>query len=70
MDAILADNIFKKNVNIPLSNNFFFKYVIWDQTDYKPLLAMMGWRITGVKPLPEIIVVLFMDSYIRHSTLM
>ena len=31
---------------------------------------MMGWRITGVKQLPETIVVLFMDSYIRHSTLM
>ena len=37
------------------------------QFNYKPAsVQVMAWRQTGVKPIPEPMLTLFIDAYMRH----
>ena len=68
--AVLADNIFKciflnKNDRIPIQLSL--KFVPRSSIDNKPaLVQVMAWCRTGDKPLPELMMTLFTDAYMRH----
>ena len=70
MAATLADDNFKciilnENDKIPI--RFSMKFVPWSPIDNKPeLVQVMAWRRTGGKPLPEPMLILFTDGYMRH----
>ena len=70
MAAILADDIFKgiflnETDKIPIQISL--KLVPRTQIDSKSaLVRIMAWRLTGVKPLPEPMMIQFTDAYKRH----
>ena len=70
MAAISADGIFKY---ILMIEKFCFvigislKFVPSGPTDNNPaLVQVMAWRQTGVKPLPEPMLIQFTDAYMWH----
>ena len=70
MAAVLADNIFKcillnenDRIQIQISLNFFPRNPI----DNKPALVwVMAWHQIGDKPLPELMMTQFTDTYMLH----
>ena len=70
MAATLADDNFKcivlnENDRIPI--RFSMKFVPRSPIDIKPeLVQVMAWRQIGDKPLPEPMLILFTDTYMRH----
>ena len=70
MDAILADNIFKRifvNENIGTSIQISLKFVPKSLIDnMSALVQVMAWRQIGDKPLPEAMMTQFTDAYMRH----
>ena len=71
MDAILADDIFKRifvNENIRISIQISLKFVSKSLIDNKSVLVqVMAWRRTGDKPLPEAMMTQFTAAYICHE---
>ena len=67
--TILADDIFKHiffNGNIRISIQVSLKFVpkgLIDNTS--ALVQVMAWRPAGDKPLPEAMITLFTDAYMR-----
>ena len=67
--AILADDIFKHiffNKNIRISIQVSLKFVpkgLIDNTS--ALVQVMAWHTAGYKPLPEAMITLFTDAYMR-----
>ena len=70
MTAISADDIFKcifMNEKVCISSRISIKFVPEGPINYKPAsVQVMAWRQTGVKPLPEPMLTLFIDAYMRH----
>ena len=70
MAANLADDIFNRiflNENVWISIKISLKFVRKDPIDDKPaLVQVMAWCRTGYKPLPEPMLALFTDAYMRH----
>ena len=70
MDAILADNIFKRifvNENIRTSIQISLKFVPKSLIDnMSALVQVMAWRQIGDKALPEAMMTQFTDAYMRH----
>ena len=70
MAAILADDIFKcifLNENYIIPIQISLKCVPRSPIDIKPVLVqVMAWRQIGDKPLPEPMMVQFIDAYMRH----
>ena len=70
MAAILADDTFKcifLNENDGISIKISLKFVLGSPIDNKPaLVQVMAWRRTGDEPLPELMLTLFTDAYMRQ----
>ena len=70
MVANLVDDIFKCiffNWNDRIAIQISLKFVSMGPNDNKPALAqVMAWRRTGDKPLPEPMMIQFIDAYMRH----
>ena len=70
MAAILADDIFKcifLNENGTILIQISLKFVPKSPIDNKPVLVqVMAWRLFGAKPLPEPIMTMFTDAFMRH----
>ena len=70
MAAILADNIFKRfflNENVRISIQISLKFVPNGPSDNKSaLVQVISWHRAGNKPLPEAMMTLFTDAYMRH----
>ena len=70
MATILADNLFNcffLNENDRIQIQISLKYVPWSPIDNEPaLVQVMAWRWTGDKPLPEPMVIQFIDAYMQH----
>ena len=70
MAAILADAFFKcifLNENNEMLIQISLKLVPRRPIDNKPsLVQVMAWRRTGDKPLPEPMMAMFIDAYMRH----
>ena len=70
MAAMLADDNFKciflnKDDRIPIQISL--KFVPRSPIDNKQaLVQVMAWRLTGDKPLPELMLIQFTDAYMRH----
>ena len=70
MAAILAD-IFQciflyENDRIAI-HQISLKFVPMSPIDHKPVLVqVMAWRRTADKPLPELLLTLFTEGYMRH----
>ena len=71
MAAIFADDIFKcilLNENDKIRIQISLKLVPGSPIDNNPsLVQVMGWRLTGDKPLPEPVLIQFTDAYILKS---
>ena len=71
MAAIVADDIFKciflnDNDRIPIQISL--KSVTRSPINNKPaLVQVMAWCRTGDKPLPELMLAQFTDTYMRHQ---
>ena len=70
MDAILADDIFKRifvNENIRISIQISLKFVPKSLIDNKSaLVQVMAWRRIGDKPFTEAMMTQFTDAYMWH----
>ena len=70
MAAILADGIFKcifLNENGTILIQISLKFVPKSLIDNKPvLIQVMAWRLFGAKPLPEPMMTMFTDAFMRH----
>ena len=70
MAAILADANFKRiflNENDGIPIQISRKFVSKSSIDYKSaFVQIMAWRGRGDKPLPESMLTLFIDAYMRH----
>ena len=70
MAAVLASDILKihflnENDRIPIK--ILLKFISRIPIDNKPVLVqVMGWRLIGERPLPELMVTQFIDVYMRH----
>ena len=65
----ITEDIFKSisNENVWISITISLKFVPKGPIDYKSaLVQVMAWHWTGEKPLPESMLTLFTDAYIRH----
>ena len=70
MAAILADNIFNYislNGYDRISIRILLKYVPSIPTDNKSaLVQVMACRLCCAKPLPELMMIQFVEAYMRH----
>ena len=70
MAAILADNIFKcifMNEKLRILIQISLKFVPKGPIDnMSALVQVMAWRRRGDNPLPEPMLTLFTDTYMRH----
>ena len=70
MDAILADDIFKRffvNENIRILIQISLKFVPRSLINNKSaLVQVMAWRRTGDKPLADAMMTQFTDTYMWH----
>ena len=70
MACILADDNFKcifLNENDRILIRISLKFVPGSSIDNKTaLVQVMAWRRTGDKPLPELMLTLLTDAYMRH----
>ena len=70
MAAILADDLFKYiffNENDRTQIQILLKFVPRSPIDNKPILVqIMAWCQTGDKPLPESMMIQFIDAYMWH----
>ena len=70
MAATLADNILKcifLNKNDKIGIQISLKLVPRSPIDNtSALVQVMAWRRTGDKPLPESVMMQFIDAYMRH----
>ena len=70
MAAILADDIFKRiflNENDRIPIQISLKFVPRSPIDNKPaLVQVMAWRRIGDKPLSDLMMAQFIDSYMWH----
>ena len=71
MAAILADDILKcifLNENVRISIQISLKFIPKGPTDnISALVQVMAWCRAGDKPLPEPMMTLFTNAYIRHK---
>ena len=70
MAAILADDIFKcisLNENDRIMIQISLQFIPSSPIDCKPaLVQVMAWRLTGDKPLLELMVTKFTNAYMQH----
>ena len=70
MAAVSTDNILKcifMNEKFCISIRISLKFISKGPMDYKSALAeVMAWRRTGMKPLPEPMLIQFIDAYMRY----
>ena len=74
MAAILSDNIFKYiflTENFRSLNKSWLKYVPWGLIDnIAALFQIMAWRQIGAKPLSEVMMICFTDTFMHHLAAM
>ena len=67
----LADDMFQcvfLNKNIWMSNEISLKYVPWGLIDnISALVQIMAWRRPGVRPLSELMLTQFTNTYMQHQ---
>ena len=70
MAAVVGDDIFKcifLNENDRIHIQISLKFIPRSPIDNKPaLVRVMAWRRISDKPLPELMMTLFTDAYMRH----
>ena len=70
MAYILADGMFKcifLNENYRIQIQISLKFLPLGPVDNEPaLVQVMAWRWIGDKPLPELMMTQFIDTYMQH----